>query len=611
MTAAPQIINDRYKVVTVLNHGSFGVVSLAKDTLKKNRLVALKCIHKQKESTAIDEAKEEIAVHERLGSHPYIASLLDHFETDDSTYLVMEYYPEGDLYEAIRAEKGPRDCGTVLEFMLQLIDAVEFAHSKGVYHRDIKPENILLASDGSVRLADWGLSTTIAENTEFGVGSERYMAPELFDKTIDSYDAEKADIWSLGICLLNVLFARNPFTIACQKDKLFLDFASSREALFDIFPTLSYDVFAVLRHALTIDPDNRSLENMRQELLKVNLWTTDDDYCDDYVDDYDRNETSATYSDDADSRNPSLVAPLPVITTSKPSAPALNVYDVGAPTASMPVPTPASIGTPALLSSIVPTNTSREPLRTPSVAEVPVESFGTSFTWDRTMQFTPPTPSFFRPQERRKQHGASRLSNVISKEPSLPMESLAEEDEMFAMDGVGEALQHIETSPRNTSSNSDSSDVSTVPSLVQSHTLGGTAGSSLSKARNPYLPSVAASDSVAIPAAQTARPYMQAALGTSGGGGSAATAGKSWSDLIFDDDEDDFDENQLLQALSSMPRLPFMNNFAKSPAGTKTGAGAGAAKAPGVTAAHDSAAPAVATGGDGPNDDWVLSNWED
>lgn len=270
------LLNNRYCIISTINEGSFGVVSLAKDIANKDALVAIKCIHKPTKPTDIDEAKEEITIHQRLGkSHPYIASLLDHFETQDDTYLVMDYYRRGDLYDALRNNTFDMD---PTEFLFQLIAAVHFAHSKGVYHRDIKPENILLADDGTLKLADWGLATTLKENFEFGVGSQRYMAPELFDMNIDSYDAEKTDIWSIGICLINVLFARNPFEKATYSDKLFMDFAASREALYDIFPTLSSDGFNVMRHALAINPENRSLDNMVDELYNVESWILDD-YC--------------------------------------------------------------------------------------------------------------------------------------------------------------------------------------------------------------------------------------------------------------------------------------------------------------------------------------------
>lgn len=475
MTISPQqIINDRYKIVTILNHGSFGVVSLAKDTWNQNTLVALKCIHKVKDAV-IDEAQEEINVHKILGKHKYIAPVLDHFEFDDSTFLVMEYYPNGDLYEAIRSDCGPAN---VLEFMLQLIEAVEYAHSKGVYHRDIKPENILIASDGSVRLADWGLSTIYRQNTEFGVGSERYMAPELFDLSIDCYDAEKADIWSIGICLLNVLFARNPFTIACQKDKLFLDFCASRESLFDIFPTLTQDTFAALRYALTIDPDNRSLEGMRIELDNVITWTTDDEYYDEYEEeDYSRDVSRS-----------------------------VSIAESAA----------TSVSSSALLDTIVPTTVQREPLRTPSILSPQTETF--NIAWDRTMQFTPPNPSYFdKTAAGFRSAGTSRLAQVLAQNPSLRMESVSEEeDQMFAMDSLSGAL------PEETG-RSDVSSICSVPSLIR----GGKGFNSLASS-------------------------MSFASGTS----SQSQGGKSWSDLIFDDEEDgEFDEGELMKAVSSMPRF--------------------------------------------------------
>lgn len=468
MSVSPQqIIKDRYMVVTILNHGSFGVVSLAKDTWNKNALVALKCIHKAKDAV-VDEAQEEINAHDILGKHKYIAPLLDHFETEDSTFLVMEYYPDGDLYEAIRAGCGPAN---VLEFVLQLVEAVQYAHSKGVYHRDIKPENILIASDGSVRLADWGLSTASKQCSEFGVGSERYMAPELFDCNLDDYDAEKADIWSIGICLLNILFARNPFTIASQKDKLFLDYCASRESLFDIFPTLSQDTFAALRYALAIDPDNRSLEGMCNELYNVETWTTDDEY---YYEDY---------SCDV-SRSVSIAETTESIATDM---------------------TDASVSTTALRNTIVPTTVTREPLRTPSILSPEMESFSSIGAWDRTLQFTPPNPSFFDKNQLAvgRKPEASRLSHVLAKKQHLHMESVSEEDdEVFAMDGLGQALEET----------SESSSLCSVPSLYNSVS-------------------------------------------------SSKGHGKSWSDLIFDDKDDEFDEHELMQALSSMPQ-PFVGKKA-------------------------------------------------
>lgn len=278
------VLDGRYESVSPLNHGSFGMVFLAKDT-SNDDLVAIKCLSKA--STAkdcpavdVDENSVELACHGRIGHHPNIVNLLHSFETKAHIYLVMEYCPMGDLYEAIRLDRGPLETNNVREFMLQLVDAVEFMHAKGLYHRDIKPENIFLAQDGSLKLGDLGLSTTDAWSYESCVGSDRYMAPEQYDPADIGYSPAKADIWAIGICLLNVLFSRNPFVTPTESDKLFTDFARDTQALFDIFPSMSQDTFGVLVHAMAIDPAKRSLSAVRDALGNVVSFTTDDEVLD-------------------------------------------------------------------------------------------------------------------------------------------------------------------------------------------------------------------------------------------------------------------------------------------------------------------------------------------
>ncbi|ODV93928.1 hypothetical protein PACTADRAFT_45444, partial [Pachysolen tannophilus NRRL Y-2460] len=266
------LLADRYLKVEDISEGSYGIVSLAKDTKSNDRLVAVKYItqfvrnNDKNDDLILEEAKQEIDILHKLNSHPHITTLYDSFDT----YLILEYCSRGDMYEIIRSHSGPTSTSDVIDVMSQLIDAVQYAHSLGIYHRDIKPENILVSEDWSVKLTDWGLATTEKICTDFDVGSERYMAPELFDhKNTDSYDAEKCDIWSLGICLLNIVFGKNPFTVANPSDKVFVNFAANRETLFDIFPTMSYELFGVLRSALTFDPSNRNLDTIKHELSTV------------------------------------------------------------------------------------------------------------------------------------------------------------------------------------------------------------------------------------------------------------------------------------------------------------------------------------------------------
>lgn len=282
------ILDGRFETISPLNHGSFGMVFMAKD-LTNNELVAIKCLTKKAAvgdepdlAFAVDEQSEELACHALLGSHPNIVNLIHSFETDAHIYLVLEYCSRGDLYEAIRTSTGPLQTNNVREFMLQLIDAVAFIHAKGLYHRDIKPENIFLDSSGRVKLGDFGLATTDKWTYETTVGSDRYMSPEQYDSAGAGYSPEKADIWAIGICLLNILFSRNPFTTPTESDPLFLDFSRDKQSLFDVFPAMSQDTFEVINQCMSLDPNKRSLSGARDALMRVLSFTILDEKVDDF-----------------------------------------------------------------------------------------------------------------------------------------------------------------------------------------------------------------------------------------------------------------------------------------------------------------------------------------
>lgn len=280
------VLGGRYEIVCPLNQGSFGTVSLARD-IRTDALVAVKCIPKA--TNAANEAYQELQYQAALATHPNIVNLLDSFEDAAASYIVMEYCADGDMYEAINSGRGPSDHLGIKSFMLQLISAVQHMHSKGIYHRDIKPENIFLAEDGSCKLGDFGLATHLAWCDESNIGSERYMSPEQYNTAASGfYSPEKADLWALGICLLNVLFHKSPFVVPSEEDKLFKDYAQDRESLYDVFPTMSPETFEALSHVLQADPSKRNLEEFRDAILNVSMWTTDDDEDDDlFMEDYD------------------------------------------------------------------------------------------------------------------------------------------------------------------------------------------------------------------------------------------------------------------------------------------------------------------------------------
>ncbi|CAH2351890.1 serine/threonine-protein kinase Ksp1p [[Candida] railenensis] len=305
------LLKGQYRKLADLSKGSYGLVSVAEDIVHDKRLVAVKYIYplpkkKQRQhgsddddsdsdsdddlyplaisppsksilQTLYNEAKKEITIHKILGVHSNIATLYDHFDS----CLVLEYCSRGDLYDAIQDGKGPSTSQDIKDVFYQILDALEFCHSKNVFHRDLKPENILIGEDWSIKLCDWGLATTnriISNKSEFDVGSERYMAPELFDPEMESYDAAKIDLWSIGIILLTLVFHKNPFSIANHSDKRFLQFVVNREALFDIFSTMSGEMFSVLRYSLNIDPTNRDIGMLKGELETLKYFTIDEEY---------------------------------------------------------------------------------------------------------------------------------------------------------------------------------------------------------------------------------------------------------------------------------------------------------------------------------------------
>lgn len=330
-----QILGGRFQTIAPLNHGSFGMVFLAKDS-KTGNDVAIKCLTKTSSSDSatatatntvpVDDRSEEFECHMRLGYHPNVVNLIYSFETPSHIYLVLEYCSMGDLYEAIRVNRGPLETEHVRDFMLQLISAVEFIHSKGLYHRDIKPENIFLCHDGSMKLGDFGLATFNSTCTEGCVGSDRYMAPEQYEPSASGYSPAKADIWSIGICLLNILFARNPFVTPTESDLLFADYVRDRQSLFDVFPNMSQDTFEILRHSLSIDPEKRTLSGLRDAIMRTVSFTIDDESLDEFCTE-DRDVVPASANREP-LRTPSLQSPQITQGESFPWAKALHATPV-------------------------------------------------------------------------------------------------------------------------------------------------------------------------------------------------------------------------------------------------------------------------------------------
>ncbi|CCK68087.1 putative serine/threonine protein kinase VHS1 KNAG_0A04080 [Huiozyma naganishii CBS 8797] len=208
---------------------------------------------------------KEIKLHLMMQKHKHIAKIRNVLDSPLATFVIMDYYPM-DLFTAIIARKRfQKDGAAIKRVFLQFCSALDFCHSNGVYHCDIKPENILLDEQDNAYLCDFGLATTtptIVPNSP--IGSTYYIAPErihynplLTHTPWELLETRAADIWSLGIVLVNMTCRCNPWLQASAlKDKTFAKFITEPEILKQILP-ISDVVFYLLKSILTVDPVQR------------------------------------------------------------------------------------------------------------------------------------------------------------------------------------------------------------------------------------------------------------------------------------------------------------------------------------------------------------------
>lgn len=174
---------------SVLGVGAYGVVYTALD-INTNIPYAVKALNK----LGLDQRsrlfqQREIQLHHEASNHPNVVSLVKIMESEDCTFVVLEYCREGDLFSSI-TERAlfPGNDLLAKQAFLQILDAVTHCHSIGIYHRDLKPENVLVSNAGqTVKLADFGLATKEYITDDFGCGSTFYMSPGEFSCSIEPY----------------------------------------------------------------------------------------------------------------------------------------------------------------------------------------------------------------------------------------------------------------------------------------------------------------------------------------------------------------------------------------------------------------------------------------
>lgn len=169
---------------SIVGSGSYGTVYRAVDIETKVQY-AVKTLTKFNDDGSLKDQRDaasrtrEVRLHWNASGHANVVSLHRIIEEPDCVHLVMEYCPDGDLFHNIvSCGRYEGDDDLIRRTFIQILDAVDYCHSRNIFHRDLKPENILVTDDGhSVRLADFGLASNTSFSEEKGCGSEFYMSP--------------------------------------------------------------------------------------------------------------------------------------------------------------------------------------------------------------------------------------------------------------------------------------------------------------------------------------------------------------------------------------------------------------------------------------------------
>jgi Protein kinase domain/AAA-like domain len=205
-------LHGRYTLETVINRNVLTHIYRAKD-LESGKIVAVKQLLSMRGGDIIAwrRFQREGEALRRL-NHANIVTLIDTFREGEYNYIVMEYL-EGGTAETLLDREGRQPVSRILEMMIQIADALGYAHDLNIIHRDLKPSNILLTQDYSPRLADFGVAHFASQAERLTaayavVGTPAYICPEGYDT---SFFTPAEDVWSLGVTMFELLTGTLPF----------------------------------------------------------------------------------------------------------------------------------------------------------------------------------------------------------------------------------------------------------------------------------------------------------------------------------------------------------------------------------------------------------------
>ena len=243
-------LDGRYEIEEIIGIGGMAVVYKAHDNIE-NRTVAIKILKDEfiSNDEFIRRFKNESKAIAML-SHPNIVSVYDVSFGDLIQYIVMEYIDGITLKEFIE-HKGTLRWKDAVYFTIQILKALQHAHDKGIVHRDVKPQNIMVLQDGSIKVTDFGIARfsrseqrTISDKA---IGSVHYISPE---QAKGEKTDEKADIYSVGVMLYEMLTGRLPFDAERAVSVAIMQLQSNPKLPTELNPSIPLGLEQITMHAM-------------------------------------------------------------------------------------------------------------------------------------------------------------------------------------------------------------------------------------------------------------------------------------------------------------------------------------------------------------------------